>query len=238
VKAAQRTQLHRALSKLGVCSRARAALLVRGGGVRVNGRVVRDPLAWVVPGSDRIDVEAPEGRRPPARTGVPVLLAMHKPPGYVTTRSDERGRATVYDLLPARYRDRWLFPVGRLDRDSEGLLLFTDDGALADRLTAPSSHVEKVYRVLLDRELGPAQLRAFREGVEVSGRRTLPARIEPEGAGWYRVTLVEGRNRQIRRMVEALGGRVRRLVRTAVGPVALGDLAPGRVRRCPPPRGA
>jgi 23S rRNA pseudouridine2605 synthase len=155
---------------------------------------------------------------------------LHKPRGCVTTRSDERGRATVYDLLPAAHRGRWLFPVGRLDKDSEGLLLFTDDGALAHRLTDPAAHVEKVYRVLLDRELSAHRLRRFAAGVVVEGRRTLPAAIEPEGGRWYRVRLREGRNRQIRRMAEALGARVERLVRVAIGPVALAGMEPGEVR--------
>jgi 23S rRNA pseudouridine2605 synthase len=253
----QRTQLNRALSKLGLCSRGTAAAWIASGRVRVNGVPALSPEQWVELGADRIEV-APEARegggagprtsavsgpRPAAPVprakavpgrAAPVYLAMHKPPGSVTTRSDELGRKTVYDLLPAEWSGGWIFPVGRLDRDSEGLLLLTNDGAWADRLTDPARHVPKVYLVKLARKPGPVDLERFRAGIDLDGRRTAPAGVEAEGRGWYRVTLTEGRNRQIRRMFHALGCKVKRLVRVSIGPLELGELAPGAVRALAP----
>jgi 23S rRNA pseudouridine2605 synthase len=236
--AGKRTQLERALSKLGLCSRAEAARRVAEGRVTVNGVAATSPRQWVDLGRDRIDLDGT-----PVRTGEAgdaaagaeagrrgVYLALHKPPGYVTTRSDELGRETVYDLLPEEYRGSWIFPVGRLDRESEGLLLLTDDGAWADRLTDPAFHVDKVYRVKLDGRPSEEDLRDFREGVEIGGKRTLPAGLEPDGGNWYKVILREGRNRQIRRMFHALGYKVRRLVRVSIGRLELGDLPPGGIR--------
>jgi pseudouridine synthase len=167
-----------------------------------------------------------------------IYLVLHKPRGYVTSRSDERGRRTVYDLLAGTAEGRWLFPVGRLDRDSEGLLLLTDDGPWAHRLTDPAGGTEKRYRVLLDRPLGPDGTARWREGFLLDGRPTLPAPIAEEGEGWCRVSLVEGRNRQLRRMFRLLGRRVRRLVRTGVGSLELGDLPPGESRRLTPAEAA
>jgi 23S rRNA pseudouridine2605 synthase len=229
----QRTQLNRALSKLGLCSRGTAAEWIAAGRVRVNGERAASPDQWVELGTDRIEVSpaAGAGHGSAQVTGpAPVYLALHKPPGYVTTRSDELGRKTIYDLLPPEWARAWIFAVGRLDKDSEGLLLLTNDGAWSDALTDPVRHVEKVYRVKLDGRPGPADLERFRAGIELDGSPTAPAGVEPEGAGWYRVTLTEGRNRQIRRMFHALGYKVRRLVRIAIGPLRLGDLQPGAAR--------
>jgi len=191
----------------------------------VNGTPALSPEQWVEIGRDRIEVAG----LPAARRGPHVYLVLHKPAGYVTTRSDELGRKTVYDLLTVSTAG-WLFPVGRLDRDSEGLLLMTDDGEWADLLTDPEFHVEKTYRVRLDGKPGPGDLQRFRSGIELDGILTLPAGAEAEGGGWHRVVLTEGRNRQIRRMFHALGYKVKRLVRTAIGPLELGDLAPGEAR--------
>lgn len=238
----QRTQLNRALSKLGLCSRGQAADWIAEGRVRVNGKVADSPDQWVELGLDRIEVAQVDRSGPPrgdrvADTGhAPVTpaeriyLALHKPRGYVTTRSDELGRKTVYDLLPPEWASGWIFPVGRLDRDSEGLLLLTNDGTWADRLTDPERHVAKVYRVKLDRDPGPRELERFRSGIELDGSPTAPAGLEAEGQGWYRVILTEGRNRQIRRMFHALGYKVKRLVRVSIGPLELGDLAAGSLR--------
>jgi 23S rRNA pseudouridine2605 synthase len=234
----KRVHLERALSKLGLCSRGEAARRIAESRVAVNGVTATSPVQWVELGRDRIELDGiPAGADGGAgaaagadarRRGV--YLALHKPPGCVTTRSDELGRETVYDLLPGEYRVSWIFPVGRLDRESEGLLLMTDDGAWADRLTDPAFHVDKVYRVKLDGRPAEAELRAFREGVEIGGERTLPAGLEADGGNWYRVTLREGRNRQIRRMFHALGYKVKRLVRVSIGPLELGDLPPGGIR--------
>jgi 23S rRNA pseudouridine2605 synthase len=202
-------------------------------------------------GADRIEVAADLSGGPgpkPARAILPadpdgqaegnagvtqaprVYLAMHKPPGYVTTRSDELGRKTIYDLLPPEWRGDWIFPVGRLDRDSEGLLLLTNDGAWADGLTDPARHVAKVYLVKLDRKPGPVDLERFRTGIDLDGRPTAPAGVAAEGGDWYRVTLMEGRNRQIRRMFHALGYKVKRLVRISIGSLEMGEMASGSVR--------
>lgn len=224
-----RVQLHRALSKLGVCSRAQAADVIRAGRVRVNGRPALDPLTWVSVGGDRIEVD---GKPVAARDDGARWYLLHKPRGYVTTRRDEHGRATVYDLLPDEAKTDWLFPVGRLDRESEGLLLFTDDGPAADRLTDPTSHVAKIYDVRLDHPPGDEDLARLRAGIalEHGGRPTLPATITPLPDGGYRVVLREGRNRQIRRMFEAVGCKVQRLVRTDIGQLRLHDLPAGEGR--------
>ncbi len=165
-----------------------------------------------------------------------VYLVLHKPAGYVTTRSDELERKTVYDLLPPEYSGGWVFPVGRLDLESEGLLLLTNDGEWANRLTDPEFHVAKIYRVKLDGKPREDELSRFRAGIELDGSATLPAggESEAEGGNWYRVRLTEGRNRQIRRMFHALGYKVKRLVRVAIGGLELGGLAEGAVERLSP----
>jgi 23S rRNA pseudouridine2605 synthase len=223
----QRVQLYRALSKLGWGSRAQAWQWIAAGEVRVDDRVVTDPLAWVDLGRQHI---TRGGREPTAQA--PMTLAMHKPRGVVTTRRDERGRRTVYDLLPPGLP--WLFPVGRLDADSEGLLLFTNDAQLAVRLTEPAHRVPKTYRVTLRGVPSPAALEQIRQGIDLADGRTRPAAVrlletKPDGVQ-VQMVLTEGRNRQIRRMWAALGHKVRRLVRVAVGACDLGDLGPGECR--------
>jgi 23S rRNA pseudouridine2605 synthase len=242
----KRTHLNRALSKLGLCSRGVAARWIAEGRVTVNGARAEDPEQWVELGKDRIQVAPEAGSAAPlieARAAAPiaaahprVYLMVNKPAGYVTTRSDELGRQTVYDLLPEAYAGGWLFPVGRLDKDSEGLLLMTDDGEWSNLLTDPDFHVEKIYRVKLDAKPREEELRRFREGIELDGSATLPAGVEPEGGNWYRVRLTEGRNRQIRRMFHALGYKVKRLVRVSIGGLELGDLAEGAVAKLSPER--
>ncbi|MDQ3000853.1 MAG: rRNA pseudouridine synthase [Fibrobacterota bacterium] len=244
----KRTHLNRALSKLGLCSRGIAERWIEEGRVSVNGERADSPEQWVDLENDRIEVtpesagtasgvpepeSMPQGEAaavavagtvPPRES---VYLALHKPAGFVTTRSDELGRKTVYDLLPESQAGGWLFPVGRLDKDSEGLLLMTNDGEWANLLTDPEFHVEKTYRVKLDGKPMEEEMQRFRTGIELDGSRTLPAKVEPEGAGWYRVVLTEGRNRQIRRMFHALGYKVKRLVRVSIDALELGDLAEG-----------
>jgi 23S rRNA pseudouridine2605 synthase len=221
----RRVQLHRALSKLGWGSRTQAWEWIRAGAVRVDGRVVTDPLTWV--DLDRQHVTH-DGRDP---TPVSVTLALHKPPGVVTTRRDERGRPTVYDLLPPGLP--WVFPAGRLDADSEGLLILTSDAGLAVRLTEPEHRVPKTYRVTLDAPPTDEELQRLREGVDLPDGRTRPAEVRRLGGRQSRVVeiiLTEGRNRQVRRMAKAVGRKVRRLVRVAVGGLELGDLPPGSCR--------
>ncbi|AHG89007.1 pseudouridine synthase Rsu [Gemmatirosa kalamazoonensis] len=221
--------LARALSKLGVCSRSEGEALVTAGRVRVDGVVRREPSFRVDPGRAAIEVDGrPVGGR---RT---VYLALNKPRGLVTTRHDPQGRPTVYDCLddPAL---PFLAPVGRLDRASEGLLLFTNDTRWAARLLDPASHVDKVYHVQIDRLPDDALLRCLTDGVDDAGERLAAkdAQVLRAGTrtGWLVVTLDEGRNRHIRRLLAVLGVEVRRLVRVSIGPLTLGSLGKGAWRR-------
>jgi 23S rRNA pseudouridine2605 synthase len=230
----QRVQLHRALSKLGLCSRTQAWDWIRAGVVQVDGVIVTEPLAWIDLGQQKIRCrgESADVLREQ------VVLALYKPRGIVTTRSDERGRRTVYNLLPAGLP--WVFPVGRLDADSEGLLILTNDSRLGERLTDPRHQVAKTYQVTVARQPDAADLRMLRTGMELSDGRTLPARVRVlDGGGpagnLMEIVLKEGRNRQVRRMCSAVGHRVRRLVRVAIGAFSIGDLAPGQCWRLGPP---
>jgi 23S rRNA pseudouridine2605 synthase len=221
--------LARALSKLGYCSRSRAQQLIRSGRVRLNGTVKRDPEASVFLGRDRIEVNGS-----PIRPAAKVYLMLNKPRGLVTTISDEKGRPTVYSSLNNDLP--WLAPVGRLDKASEGMLLLTNDSEWAARVLAPETHLWKTYHVQVsgvrDRELVDALMR----GLRVSNGdflRVKDARILRQGNRntWLAIVLDEGKNRHIRRMLEQLGIEVLRLVRVAVGPLVLGDLARGASRR-------
>jgi 23S rRNA pseudouridine2605 synthase len=223
----RRVQLHRALSKLGWGSRTQAWQWIQAGEVRVDGRPVTDPLTWVDLDRQRITRAGGAPAAAPA-----IVLALHKPRGVVTTRSDERGRRTVYDLLPPDLP--WVFPAGRLDADSEGLLILTNDSALTVRLTEPEHRTPKTYRATLTGDLTPEVVARLRRGVHLADGRTRPAgvRVLRRGASGSLVefVLTEGRNRQVRRMAAAVGCKVRRLVRTAIGGLGLGDLPPGAHR--------
>jgi 23S rRNA pseudouridine2605 synthase len=218
--------LYRALSKLGVASRTEADTLIRTGRVRVDGRLVWDPRLRVDPDASDIRVD---GRR--VRAPQPQFWLLNKPVGIITTRHDERARRTVFDLLPREVPH--VVAVGRLDADSSGLLLLTNDTQLAARLTDPESHIPKVYEVELDAPIGAAAARQLSAGVLIEGRLTRPARFElletPE-ARRVRVTLTEGRNRQVRRMFQSMGRTVRALRRVAIGPLHIRGLAEGQVR--------
>lgn len=219
--------LARALSKLGHCSRSRAFDIIRDGQVRLNGRVCRLPEAPVVLERDRIEVA---GR--PVAAAPRLYLMMNKPRGIVTTASDERNRETVYSLLPTNLP--WLGPVGRLDKASEGLLLLTNDSEWAARITAPESHLGKTYHVQIRGNIGPAQLSAMQHGVRTGNEVYSVVRASTLRLGeknvWLEIVLDEGKNRHIRRMLEALDIEVLRLVRVAIGSLPLGDLAKGEVR--------
>jgi len=228
----RRHGLARTLSKLGACSRTQAAQYAREGRVAINGRIVRDPEAPVDAGRDRIAIDGRE-----IHAAERVYLMLNKPRGYVTTAADERGRETVYTLLEDAGLP-WVAPVGRLDKASEGLLLLTNDSAWAARITAPESHVDKTYHVQIDRLPDAALLDALRSGIDEGGEHLGARRVDElrrgEKNAWLEIVLDEGRNRQIRRLLAAHGVGVLRLVRVAIGPVALGALAKGAFRALDP----
>ncbi len=219
--------LERVLSKAGVGSRTEARRWIAAGRVSVNDRTVRDPDRWVDLERDRVQFDG----KPLAREQ-PIYLLLYKPAGYLTTYRDPEGRPTVYDLLPGR--DRYLFPVGRLDLDTSGLLVMTNDAQFAERLANPDYHIPKTYLVKTSAHLDDTQLDRLRNGIELRDGCTRPAVVnrvrESGGKTVFDITITEGRNRQVRRMVEALGAKVLKLVRTAIGPIAIGDLPIGKSR--------
>ncbi len=225
--AAKRHGLARVLSKLGLASRTQAAAWISEGRVRVNGRVRHDPEFPVRMGVDAVTVAGERAQRQQRR-----VLMLNKPRGLVTTRQDEKRRATVYECLPDGMP--WLAPVGRLDKASEGLLLFSNDPQWAARITDPATGPDKTYHVQVDTRPDVALLAALEAGVDApEGRlRAKHARLLRAGEknAWLEITLDEGRNRHIRRLLEAFGVGVLRLVRTAIGGLALGELPKGQWR--------
>jgi 23S rRNA pseudouridine2605 synthase len=223
--------LARALSKLGFCSRTQAFALVREGKVQLNGTVARNPEAPVRMGVDRVAVE---GQKVAAAEKVYVML--NKPHGIVTTADDERARETVYSLLPHDWK--WIAPVGRLDKASEGLLLLTNDSEWAARVTDPQRHVDKVYHVQIkavaDEQMLNVLRNEIREGSEILRAKRVERLRSGEKSSWLEITLDEGKNRQIRRMLAAIGVEVLRLVRVAIGPLQLGELPKGSCRNLTP----
>ncbi|MDQ3283441.1 MAG: rRNA pseudouridine synthase [Acidobacteriota bacterium] len=215
--------LERVLSKAGVGSRSEARRWIGAGRVKVNGRVEGDPNRWVDLERDRITFDD----KPLERAEATYLL-LNKPTGYLTTYRDPEGRPTIYDLLPDR--DRYLFPVGRLDLDTSGLLILTNDTAFAERLTNPDYHVPKTYRVKASKPLGDEQLERLRNGIELRDGMTRPAIVKRIGAATFEITITEGRNRQVRRMVEALEAKVEKLTRIAIGEIGIGSLEVGKTR--------
>ncbi len=232
-KVARKIGLARALSKMGYCSRSRAAQLIRAGRVTQNGKIRRDPET---PISDKNDQFAVDGK--PVGQRAKMYLMMNKPRGVITTASDEKGRDTVYTVLSETSRAQltpWLAPVGRLDKASEGLLLLTNDSEWAARITAPETHLDKTYHVQLRTLVDDESIRAMVRGVQAEGNEVLRARQARrlrtgQKSCWLEIVLDEGKNRQIRRMLEALGAEVERLVRVAIGPLQLADLAKGEHR--------
>jgi 23S rRNA pseudouridine2605 synthase len=221
--------LARVLSKLGVCSRSQAEQWIRAGRVSVDGRVVHDPQH---PASIEGRQVAVDGK--PVHQAKHVHIAFNKPRGIVVSAADEHGRATVYTALAAAGLP-WLGPVGRLDKASEGLLLLSNDTRWAAGITDPATHLEKTYHVQVAGLPDAAVLEAMRAGVEDAGELLQARRAALLRAGarnaWLEVVLDEGRNRHIRRLLAALGFDVLRLVRVAIGPLALGELAKGQWRR-------
>jgi 23S rRNA pseudouridine2605 synthase len=226
---ARKVGLARALSKLGYCSRSQAAELIRAGRVRVNGATERDPETPVRLERDRIDVD-----HRAVRAGEKIYLMLNKPRGVVTTASDEKGRKTVYQLLGNGLP--WVAPVGRLDKASEGLLLLTNDSEWAARVAAPETHLDKTYHVQVEALPGESLLSSMTQGVTTDEGELLRAKQvrvlrRGERNAWLEIVLDEGKNRQIRRMLEQLGVEVLRLVRVAVGTLPLGTLPKGAYRK-------
>jgi 23S rRNA pseudouridine2605 synthase len=228
----RRIGLARALSKLGYCSRSKAAELIRAGRVKLNGCLQRDPETPVRLELDRIlvDERAIDSREK-------IYLVMNKPRGVVTTASDEKGRETVYAALEkAQEALPWVAPIGRLDKASEGLLLLTNDSEWGGRVTAPDTHLEKTYHVRIATVADDNLMQAIVRGVtgeDGDVLRATQARLLRSGEknSWLEIVLDEGKNRHIRLMLAALGVGVLRLVRVAIGPLQLGELAKGAFRR-------
>jgi 23S rRNA pseudouridine2605 synthase len=217
---------------LGVCSRSQASAWIAAGRVRLAGALTRNPEAPVRTGIDRIEIDGQ-----PAAAAEKTYFVLNKERGVVTTASDEHGRPTVYDSLSASSSGaaRWVAPVGRLDKATEGLLLMTNDSEWAARITAPESHLDKTYHIQIATVAGDAVLKKLRRGIESHGEMLAAKRVSLLRSGeknsWIEMVLDEGKNRQIRRMLESLGIEVLRLIRVSIGPLALGDLQRGAVRQ-------
>jgi 23S rRNA pseudouridine2605 synthase len=217
-------RLGKYLASAGVASRRGAEEIVRAGRVTVGGEPVLDPARDVTERDD-VAVDGQAIRGEPER----VVYALNKPAGVVSTARDTHGRRTVVSLVPSELR---LYPVGRLDADSTGLILLTNDGELANRLTHPRFEVEKTYRAVVARPpVGARALRALREGVRLEDGMTAPARVRRVAPDTLELTIHEGRNRQVKRMCEHVGHPVRSLQRIRFGSLTLGDLRPGAYRR-------
>lgn len=224
----EKVRLQKIIAESGLCSRRKAEELIAQGCVKVNGRT-----AHIGDGATAKDIVTVNGDRlntPKKREKY--YLMLNKPRGYVTTMSDELDRRCVTELL-ADFPER-VYPIGRLDRNSEGLLLFTNDGNFANDIMHPSRHVSKTYRVTIRPKVTEEQLAMLSAGVVIDGRRTMPASVsvlsQEQGRAVLQIVIREGRNRQIRKMCEAVGLEVARLKRTAVGPLKLGMLKPGTYR--------
>lgn len=219
--------LERVLSKAGVGSRTEARAWVAQGRVTVNGKMTRDPDQWIDMQRDRVRLDDK-----PLETRDRVYVLLYKPSGYLTTYRDPKGRPTVYDLVTAV--GTFVSPVGRLDLDTSGLLLMTNDTQFAERVTNPLSHVPKTYLVKASSVLTDAQLQMLRDGIELADGMTRPAIVrrlrDSSKYTHFEITLTEGRNRQVRRMVEALGARVLKLVRVKIGSIGIGALPIGKWR--------
>jgi pseudouridine synthase len=218
--------LDRVLSKAGLGSRSEARQWIAAGRVAVNGRKILDSEAWVDVDRDRVTFD---GR--PLRASRRIYLLLYKPKGYLTTYKDPEGRKTVYDLIDIK---DWIFPAGRLDQDSSGLLILTNDTAFGDFVTSPESKMPKTYLVKSSTLLTDADLDRLRAGVELNDGPTRPALVrrvrDSARYTFFEITITEGRNRQVRRMVESLGAKVLKLVRTAIGPLEIAGLEIGKYR--------
>ncbi len=219
--------LERVFSKAGAGSRTEARSWIGAGRVRVNGKVVQNPDHWVDLDRDRVTLDGK-----PLKSASRVYVILYKPKGYLTTYRDPQGRPTIYDLLEDV--GSWVTPVGRLDLDTSGLLLLTNDTGFAERMTNPEYKVPKTYQVKAATLLTDDQLDQLRRGLELNDGPTRPAivrRLRDSAVRTHlELVITEGRNRQVRRMLEAVGSKVLKLVRTAIGPIAIGDLQIGKWR--------
>ncbi|MDR3703595.1 MAG: pseudouridine synthase [Candidatus Sulfopaludibacter sp.] len=219
--------LERVFSKAGMGSRSDARSWIGSGQVRVNGKVVQNPDHWVDLDRDRITFQGK-----PLRMAEKIYILLYKPKGYITSYGDPENRPTVYDLT--KEAGGWLAPVGRLDLDTSGLLLMTNDTAFAERITNPAHEIAKTYQVKASTLVTDDQLEQLRLGVELSDGRTRPALVrhlrDSARFSFLELTITEGRNRQVRRMIETLGCKVLKLVRVAIGPIRIGDLPIGKWR--------
>jgi 23S rRNA pseudouridine2605 synthase len=209
-------RLNRFLAAAGICSRRKCDELIAAGRVTINGQTCTD---FSVQPTDRDHVKV-DGKL--VHVDLPLTIILHKPAGFVSTKSDPHARDTIFDLLPPKFRR--LFNVGRLDAQSEGLLILTNDGALGQRLTHPRYKIDKEYEVTLDRAWDPSLTAKLLRGIFLEGQRAQIARLHPMTPTKLRVTLRQGINRQIRRMFETLGYRVKSLVRIRIGNLRLVDL--------------
>lgn len=227
----QRVTLNRALSKLGYGSRTQAIDWIRNGLVKVDGKTCTNPLEWV--DLKLQDIELKDTQKPKQNT---IALLLHKPPGYVTTRDDELSRPTVFDLLPPDLG--YLFPAGRLDFESEGLLLFSNDSLITNLLTDPSQKIDKTYLVTIRGQLAPESLHQLRNGIKLNQKYTQPCKVkllqDNTESSILEFILNEGLNRQIRKMIHAVGSKVRKLVRTKIGTLTLDGIEPGKFRLLSP----
>jgi len=223
--------LERVFSKAGAGSRTDARSWVGSGRVRINGRVVQNPDHWVDMDTDRVTLDGK-----PLRAATKTYILLYKPKGYITTYRDPEGRPTVYDLVPEA--GTWISPVGRLDLDTSGLLVLTNDTDFTERLTNPDHKVPKTYQIKASTLLTDEQLERLRQGVELVDGMTRPALVtrlrDSEKYSFLEITITEGRNRQVRRMLEAVESKVLKLVRIAIGPVRIGDLPIGKWRNLTP----
>ena len=221
-------RIHKIIADSGYCSRRKAELLIKQGKVKLNGHPVKlgDKAGY----RDIITVDGERIYIPKKKNFIYIM--MNKPRGYVTTVSDEQNRKCVMDLFEDM--NERIYPVGRLDRNSEGLLLFTNDGEFANGIMHPNRHISKTYRVTVRPDINDEQLVKLSEGIEIDGKKTLPAVVnvldKTPGRVVMTITIKEGRNRQIRRMCEAVGLEVARLRRISIGPLKLGMLKPGAYR--------
>ncbi len=222
-------RLQKFLAAAGVASRRQCEDLIRAGRVRVNGRVVDELGTKIEPGTDRVTLDG----APVKPAAAKVYLLLHKPQGYVTTARDQFGRPTVLDLLPG-VKER-VYPVGRLDYETEGLLLLTNDGELAQALTHPSHEITKSYLAAVDGIPAEANLQRLRTGIQLEDGLTAPAKVRivaaDPGRTLVQIDIHEGRNRQVRRMLSAIGHRVLSLRRVGLGFLTLDGVEPGRYRR-------